>query len=132
MDITQLERRSLRVEPNAIEDMRESGTANVSDSFERWLAAIWLLFVLSPFGGASNVLSSFCDRWAHDRMVRVPEIQTLVAEWLVNDEGTDGRGAQRYPQACIGVFSRVVPEPDKRIPPRTILKDVSNKWEVDL
>jgi hypothetical protein len=132
VDIAQLERRSLRVEPNAIEDMRKSGTANVSDSFGRWWAAIWLLFVLSPFGRASDVLSSFCDRWAHDRMVRVPEIQTLVAEWLVSDEGTDERGVQGYPQACIGVFSRVIPEPDKRIPPRTILKDVSDKWEVDL
>lgn len=69
--------------------MRKSGTINVSGSFEMHLAVIGSLFILSPFGRVSDVLSSFCDRWAHDRMVRVPEIQTLIAEWLVSDEDKD-------------------------------------------
>ena len=39
---------------------------------------------------------------------------------------------KRYPQTCVSVFSRVIPESDKGISPRAILKDVSDKREVDL
>jgi len=77
--------------------MRKSGTVNVSDSFEVRLAVIGSLFVLSPFGGASDVLSSFRDRRAHDGMVRIPEIQTLIAKWPVSDEDKDKYGTHLIP-----------------------------------
>ena len=62
-------------------------------------------------------------------MVRIPEIQTLVAKQLVSGGGMDG--CSKYTHACIDIFSRVIPELDKGIPPRTVLEDVGNKWEVD-
>ena len=77
--------------------MRKSGTASVSNSFAMRLAVIGSLFVLSPFGEVSNVLSSFCDRRARDGMVRIPEIQTLITKWLVSDEDKDEYGTHPIP-----------------------------------
>lgn len=78
MDIAQLERRGFRAESNAIENMRKSGIVGVRDSFEMRLAVVESLSVLSPFGRASDVLSSFRNGRTDHRMVRVSEIQALI------------------------------------------------------
>ena len=62
-------------------------------------------------------------------MVRIPKIQTLVAKQLMSGGGMDE--CDKYTHACTDIFSRVVPELDKGIPPRTVLEDVGDKREVD-
>ena len=69
----------------------------MSDSSGMGLTAIWSLFVLSPFGGASNVLPSFRDGRTRDGMVRIPEIQALIATWPVSDEDKGEYGTRSTP-----------------------------------
>jgi len=92
VDVAQLECRGFRVESNAIKDVRKPGTPDVSGSSDTGMTAIWSLFVLSPFAGASDVLPSFRDGRTRDGVVRIPEIQTLIATWPVSDEHKDGHG----------------------------------------
>ena len=77
--------------------MRKPGTADVSDSSEMRLAVVGSPFVLSSFGGASNVLSSFRDGRTRDGMVRIPEIQALVTTWPVSDEDKGECGIHSTP-----------------------------------
>ena len=74
VDVTQLERCSLRVESNPIKDMRKPEIINVNHPSGKRFSTVGLLFVFPTFGGAPDILSSFRDRWAYDRMIRVPEI----------------------------------------------------------
>ena len=97
VDVTQLERRSLRVESSPIKDVRESAIVNVNRSSRKRFSTIRLLFVLSPLGRVPDVLSSFRDRRTHSGMVRVPEIHTLIAKRFMSDEGVDECGAKSTP-----------------------------------
>lgn len=131
MDVTQLKRCSFCVESDAVKDMREPGIINVN--FVGMVSAnTSQLFILSPFSRATDVLSSFCDRWPHDGMVCVPKIQALVAKRPLSSEVRKGVAHDRYPQACGDVLARIVAKSNKGIPPRAILEDVGNKREVDL